>query len=200
MDQAQLDRLQHGDTAAFAELVREHHRALVSLAATLVGRSEAEEVVQNAWVKAHAAIARFEGRSAIRTWLSRIVINEARMQLRSRKREVFLEDQVPEDSGDALDGLFNGSGRWRHPPTDWGSDSPEELLMEEDLSGCLERLFGSMAPQQLAVLEMRDGSGLAFEDICNTLALSSSNARVLLHRARTQVFKLVDHYRETGEC
>lgn len=63
MDQTLLHRLQQGETAAFTELVREHHRALVALATSVVGRSEAEEVVQNAWVKAHAAIARFEGRS-----------------------------------------------------------------------------------------------------------------------------------------
>ncbi|MEX0828030.1 MAG: sigma factor, partial [Haliea sp.] len=76
----------------FASLVRDHHRALIAMAVPIVGASEAEEVVQNAWLKAYSAIDGFEGRSAIGTWLSRIVMNEERMQLRSRKREVFMED------------------------------------------------------------------------------------------------------------
>lgn len=200
MEAETLSRLRSGDDGAFSELVREHHRALTALAATVVGVSEAEEVVQNAWLKAHGAIARFEGRSAVRTWLSRIVINEARMQLRSRKREVFLEDQVSSEGQDPLGDWFNEDGRWRSPPVSWSYDSPEALLMGVDLSGCLDDLLGRMPPSQRSVLEMRDTSELPFDEICNTLTLSASNARVLLHRARAQVFKLVNHYQETGEC
>ena len=57
-----------------------------------------------------------------------------------------------------------------------------------------------MPDQQRAMLELRDASGLGFDEICNELTITASNARVLLHRARTQLFKLVDHYQETGEC
>ncbi|MCR9184323.1 MAG: sigma-70 family RNA polymerase sigma factor [Halieaceae bacterium] len=185
----------------FASLVRDHHRALIGLAAPIVGASEAEEVVQNAWLKAYRAIDGFEGRSAIRTWLSRIVINEARMQLRSRKREVFLEDQAG-DSGasDPLNDRFLEDGHWKVPPVTWSMDSPEGLLMSVDLMDCLERLLQRMSSNQRAVLEMRDSNELPFDDICNTLEISASNARVLLHRARAELFKLVDHYEETGEC
>lgn len=185
----------------FASLVRDHHRALIALAVPIVGVSEAEEVVQNAWLKAYRAIDGFEGRSAIRTWLSRIVINEARMQLRSRKREVFLEDRAGESgSPDALDDCFRDDGRWQMPPVAWSMDSPESLLMGADLMDCLDALLQRMSNKQRAVLEMRDSNELPFDDICNTLEISASNARVLLHRARTELFKLVNHYQETGEC
>ncbi|MEQ9464482.1 MAG: sigma-70 family RNA polymerase sigma factor [Haliea sp.] len=185
----------------FASLVRDHHRALIALAVPIVGASEAEEVVQNAWLKAYRAIDSFEGRAAIRTWLSRIVINEARMQLRSRKREVFLEDQAGDfGSADALDDCFREDGHWRAAPVSWSMDSPEGLLMGVDLMDCLDRLLQRMSGNQRAVLEMRDSNELSFDDICNTLDISASNARVLLHRARAELFKLVNHYQETGEC
>ncbi|MFU8764351.1 MAG: RNA polymerase sigma factor [Haliea sp.] len=187
--------------AYFASLVRDHHRALIALAVPIVGVSEAEEVVQNAWLKAYRAIDSFEGRAAIRTWLSKIVINEARMQLRSRKREVFLEDQAGDSgSGNALDDCFREDGRWSTPPVTWSMDSPEGLLMEVDLMHCLDKLLERMSGNQRAVLEMRDSNELSFDEICNMLDISASNARVLLHRARTELFKLVNHYQETGEC
>ncbi len=201
MDSDQLRRLKAGDQALFAETVRLHHRALIALAVPIVGRSEAEEVVQNAWFKAHQAIDRFEGRANIRTWLSRIVINEAKMQLRQRGRELLFSDwQSGEDAGDALAERFNGSGSWQSPPVQWETDTPESLLMRQDLADCLEQLLDGMPINQRTVLELRDSSGFSFEDICNELTLSASNARVLLHRARSQLFQLVDHYEETGQC
>lgn len=191
--------LKAGDEAAFGQLVRHHHRTLLAVARGLVGESEAEEVVQLAWIKAHRALPAFEGRSALRTWLSRIVINEARMQLRSRRREVFLEDLAVEGH-DPLEERFAASGHWAQPPHRWREDSPEALLTAEQLRDCLERLMREMPDNQRLLLEMRDAGGIDFDEICNTLSISASNARVLLHRARSRLFRLVDHYEETGEC
>lgn len=190
------DKLQDN---GFARLVREHHRALIALAVPIVGASEAEEVVQNAWVKAYQAIDRFEGRSKIRTWLSRIVINEAKMQLRSRRREILQSDY--DDRGDdAMADRFDDRGHWAHPPAAWSDDAPEALLSSRTLQDCLGALFERMPDNQRIVLELRDSDGMSFDDICNDLAISASNARVLLHRARAQLYQLVDHYQETGEC
>ncbi len=201
MHNNQLTLLKNGDQTLFAALVRDHHRALIALATPIVGVSEAEEVVQNAWVKAHRAIAGFEGKARVRTWLSRIVINEAKMQLRARKKEVLFADFGDENlTEDALADRFNHSGGWQHPPANWHVDSPDALLMGSDLKDCLDRLLNKIPTNQRAILEMRDTSELPFEEICNTLSVSASNARVVLHRARTQLFKLVDHYQETGEC
>ena len=199
MDTQQLQRLQGGDKDLFAELVRQHHRALIGLATPIVGASEAPEVVQNAWLKAYQSIARFEGRAQVRTWLSRIVINEARMQLRSRKRERLLaapHTGHPQPN----DERFDQRGHWQQPPASWHVDSPDALLMGDTLRACLERLLAALPENQRALLEMRDSSDLPFDEICNTLSISASNARVLLHRARAQLFKLVNRYQETGEC
>lgn len=201
MNSDQLEQLKLGDQKLFSQLVRDHHHALIALATPIVGRTEAEEVVQNAWVKAYKAIANFEARSALRTWLSRIVINEAKMQLRSRKRELLFADMGDVDENhDALADRFAENGRWKNSPSNWHVDSPDALLMSSDLERCLQRLLAEIPANQRAVLEMRDSSGIPFDEICNELTISASNARVLLHRARTELFKLVDHYQETGEC
>lgn len=195
-----LDRLRAGDQQAFSVLVRRHHRALIAVARPLVGESDAEEMVQMAWVKVHKAIASFEGRSALRTWLSRIVLNEARMWLRKHKREVLMDDLAGEDDGNPMADRFQQNGHWGKPPVQWSMDSPDDLLMGDQLADCLDRVLGEMPDNQRAMLEMRDAGDLGFDEICNILGISASNARVLLHRARGRLFKLVDHYQETGDC
>lgn len=196
-DSLDIAALQRGDEVAFAHAVRLHHRALLAVASAIVGVDDAEEAVQNSWIKAHAALAGFEGRAALRTWLTRIVINECRMLLRGRRPTVSLDET---SDGHPLADRFNANGHWRKPPVPWHEDSPDGLLMEQELEQCLQRLLAAMPQQQRAVLELRDAGGLGFDEICNELAVSASNARVLLHRARTQLFQLVDHYQETGEC
>jgi RNA polymerase sigma-70 factor (ECF subfamily) len=201
VDKEELQQLKLGDKALFSDLVRENHHALIALVTPLVGPSEAEEVVQNAWIKAYKAVSRFEGRSQLRTWLGRIAINEAKMQLRTRKRELLFAE-MPDTAGrnDALADRFGEDGHWQRPPFSWHVDSPDALLMSDDLAQCLERLLGEIPSNQRAILEMRDSSELPFDEICNELSISASNARVLLHRARAHLFRLVDHYQETGEC
>jgi len=186
--------------AAFADLVRTHHRALVAIAVPIVGRSEAEEVVQNAWVKAYRAWEQFRAEAAPRSWLTRIVTNEARMQLRARKRESFFSDVDATVSPDALADRFNANGDWRTPPASWGTDNPSDLLASDILADCLQHLLDSMAVSQRSVLELRERGGLSFEEICVSLELSPGNARVLLHRARNALFQVVDRFQETGEC
>ncbi|MBB3047286.1 RNA polymerase sigma-70 factor (ECF subfamily) [Litorivivens lipolytica] len=192
-----LRALQSGDPTAFSELVREHHRALLATASAIVGIDNAEECLQNAWIKAHQALPQFEGKSSLRTWLTRIVINESRMLLRKTRREVPLE---LDESQHPLADRFREGGHWSKPPATWHDESPDGLLMERELADCLSRVLTAMPAQQRAMLELRDVSGLDFDEICNELAVTASNARVLLHRARTQLFRLVDHYQETGEC
>ena len=200
MNEEELRELKAGDKNLFARLVKENHQALLALVTPLTGSTDAEEAVQNAWIKAYRAIGDFEGRSQIRTWLSRIVINEAKMLLRSRKQQISLDDTDNPDSYTSLDERFTSSGHWSRPPAFWASDAPDELLSSEDLAECLSRLLDRMPSGQRALLELRDSAGLSFDEICNELSISASNARVLLFRARKELFSLVDHYQETGEC
>ncbi len=187
----------------FTELVREHHHGLLAVARAIVGATDADEVVQNAWLSAYTAISGFEGRSSIRTWLTRIVVNEARMLLRRQARDPARPTPVEtgvEAGDDPLARRFAGNGHWRDSPGRWHSEAPEDLLMGEELADCLASILADMPPRQLAVLELRDVQGLSYDEICNILELTASNVRVLLHRARAWLYQRIEHYQESGEC
>tara|TARA_B100000676_G_scaffold250363_1_gene254887 strand:- start:1177 stop:1788 length:612 start_codon:yes stop_codon:yes gene_type:complete len=192
-----IERLRQGDRAAFGQLVKTHHNMLLATARTLLNPADAEEAVQDAWIAAHRAIAKFEGRSQLRTWLTRIVINQAKMMLRKRGREIQFD---PTDDPDALAYRFHNDGHWQQPPQHWELSSPDNLLTREELRRCMEKHLHFMSDSQRLVLELRDLQGLPAEDVCNMLELSASNVRVLLHRARARLFEMVDHFQETGEC
>lgn len=180
-------------------MIREHHHALLAATRPLVGMDVADEVVQRAWVKAHGAIGRFQGRSSIKTWLISIAVNEARMYLRQHKREVSL-DQMQANDNDPLADRFKPSGLWAKPPAPWSEDSPDELLTREELLDCLRKVLAGMPANQRAMIELRDMNEMDFDNICNELGLSASNARVLLHRARTYLYRFLEKFEETGEC
>jgi RNA polymerase sigma-70 factor (ECF subfamily) len=193
-----LEAIRSDQDEIFTQLVTRYHRGLVSLARTFLREGEAEEVVQEAWISAYENIGKFEGRSSIRTWLAQIVMNAARMRLRKAGREINLDFSSGET--DALSNRFTEDGKWRDPPLDWEINSPDELLQEQNLLDCLHKTLEKLPVNQKLVLELRDVQGLELDDICTTLAISAANVRVLLHRARTQLFSMVDHYQETGEC
>lgn len=195
---ALLPRLRQGDRAAFEILVRKLHGNLNSVARSMLSNGEAEEAVQDAWISVYRNIGGFEGRSTLKTWITRIVINECRMRLRKAGREINLDWDV--EGPDALADRFQANGHWQQMPVTWDFQAPEQILEEQDLRECMEKNLQKMAPQQRLMIELRDIQGLSFEDICNMLDISASNARVLLHRARAQIFGVVEHYQETGEC
>jgi RNA polymerase sigma-70 factor (ECF subfamily) len=195
---ALLPRLRSGDAESFSQLVVRYHGSLLSVARSLLRDGEAEEAVQEAWVAAYRHIGRFEGRSSVRTWLTRIVINEAKMRLRRNGREIILD--LASADADPLAERFDDTGHWAPGPQEWTAQSPEALLEERDLLDCLQRTMGKLPTNQRLVLELRDLQGEELDTICNMLEISASNVRVLLHRARAQLFGTVDHYQETGEC
>jgi RNA polymerase sigma-70 factor (ECF subfamily) len=153
--------------------------------------------VQDTWLTVFRQIDRFEQRSALGTWLQRIVSNRAISYLRSHAREVSTTvhgDEEPERD------WFNAAGQWSAPLSGWDSGSPDELLMAGDLQDCLDRHLQLMPESQRQVVVMRDMQEQSFEDICNDLELSASNVRVLLHRGRMRLMKMVNHFQETGSC
>jgi len=199
-DAALLVRLRSGEKAAFEELVRQHHGAMMRAAAAIIGDAQAEEAVQEAWLAAIRHLHDFEGRSSLKTWLFSIVINEARGRLRKTKREVLIDDQDSRNEGLFDPGRFLCDGHWAHEPALWHDQSPEALLSHEDFLHCLGKLLDTLPDIQRSVLTLRDYQGLEVETICNILSVSASNMRVLLHRARAKVYTMVDLYEETGTC
>lgn len=171
-------RLRGGDRDALAALVRGYHTRLLGTARTLVNPADAEEAVQDTWIAAHRALPRFEGRSTLLTWLTRIVINQARMQLRRGGREVSFDPT--DEGGDALSHRFRPGGHWNDPPRHWDLTGPDALLTRDELRHCLEKNLAALPDNQRLLLQLRDVQGLDFDAICHILDVSASNARVLL--------------------
>ncbi len=187
------------DNAAFRIAIKQYQPAMLYLAYSFVGNKIADEVVQESWLSAIRALPKFERRSSLKTWLLRIVANEAKTRLRKENRSLSLEAMVSESK--ALSDRYDDNGQWADSiPQQWDSDTPDELLSVEELKQCMNRHIEALPALQGATLNLREQQGYSLADICNILEVSESNVRVLLHRARNSLFLCIEHFQKTGEC
>jgi RNA polymerase sigma-70 factor, ECF subfamily len=178
-----VERLRAGDQEAFSELVERFHPAMVRLAMTRVrSRAVAEEVAQDAWLGLLRGIDTFEGRSSLRTWLFRIVINRA---ISSGVRE---RTQLPVHDAELehRDGRFSQDGWWVTPPTHW-ADEVLDRIVAPTLVERVHAVIAELPEGQRQVVTLRDVEGLSGAEVCAILDITEGNQRVLLHRARTRI-------------
>ncbi|MDM8349483.1 sigma-70 family RNA polymerase sigma factor [Pseudomonas sp. sp1636] len=200
MDEQELiKRLRQGDKGALASVIKLHHAFLVAMATPLVGNDLADDVAQETWLRAFAAIGKFEGRSKLRTWLARIAINEAHAMRRKTGREVSL-DGWGSDSGSPIGMRFNEQGAWEAPPMQWHHETPDELLTEAELYECIHKHLHKLPEDQQSVVMMRELGGLNYGEIAQALNLAEGNIRVLLHRGRQRMHAMLNHFEEVGAC
>ncbi len=193
-----IARLLKQDEAAYRLVIRQHQSSMRALAVTIAGNIIADEVVQEAWLSMLRALPRFKMHSSLKTWLFRIVANEAKTRLRREKRSVSLEGLAHGRGG--LDDRFSTDGHWSHIPTQWELDTPEAILSKDQLKECITVTIDSLPPLQSAVLQLKELENCTPGEICNILDISASNLRVLLHRARNCLFETIEHFQSTGEC
>ena len=193
-DAVLLERLRAGDEAAFVTLVRRHHEAMLRVASSFVpGRHVAEEVVQETWVAVLRGINDFEGRSSLRTWLFKILVNRARTAGARERRSVAVgamddrEQPIP-----AVDpARFADNGSWLVPPEPW-PDEVDDRLHAEKLADVIRTAIDDLPDRQRLVVTLRDIEGLSSTETCGILNISEANQRVLLHRARTRLRQILE--------
>ncbi|MBI4005821.1 MAG: RNA polymerase sigma factor [Gammaproteobacteria bacterium] len=195
-----LAGLRNQDHRAFEGLVEKYHRQMVIVARAIIGDSLAEEVVQEAWVSIYSALPAFEGRSSIKTWIYTIVSNQAKTRLRKESRLVSMNDMAEDIPSYLKNERFNDKGGWSSPPPLWDTDSPENLLENDQLKHCIEKTLELLPTVQKSVFLLRDIEQQPLAEICNILHISNSNVRVSLHRARIKLMQVIDKYQETGQC
>jgi RNA polymerase sigma-70 factor (ECF subfamily) len=163
-------------------------------------RAVAEEVVQEAWLGVLNGIGRFEGRSSLKTWIFRILTNTAKTRaLRERRSIPFSSLTAEGDEGTAVDpDRFLGDdsrfpGHWALPPQRWEAQ-PERSLLSSETLRVIEREIAKLPPSQAIVVTMRDVDGFDAEEVRNTLDISETNQRVLLHRARSKLRRALEEY------
>ena len=187
-EQSLLMRLRDGDEAAFADLVGMYHPAMVRLALLHVrSRAVAEEVAQEAWLGLLRGLDRFEGRSSLRTWLFRIVINRA---ISTGIREQ-VHVPVTDDELELRDGRFSQDGWWVTPPAHW-ADEVLDRMTAPALVAQVRRAIAELPALQRNVVTLRDVDGLTAAEVCKVLDISEVNQRVQLHRARTRIRSTVE--------
>jgi RNA polymerase sigma-70 factor (ECF subfamily) len=184
-----ISALRSGDERAFTVLVERYHEPMLTLAASFVpSRAVAEEVVQDTWLAALRGLDAFEGRSSLKTWLFRILVNRARSTGSKEQRSIPVADPEP-----AVDpSRFGGDGGWADPPEHW-IEAAERRIEAGKLAGQIRVWIDELPGRQREVVLLRDVEGMSSEDVCAVLALTEGNQRVLLHRGRSRLRQLLEN-------
>ena len=185
--------LRDGDEKVFADVVRRYQPSLLRLARSYVpSRAVAEDVVADTWLGVLNGIDRFEGRSSLKTWIFRILVNTAKTRGQREARAVPFSSLAPEGAGEPSvePERFTRMGYWAVPPAQW----PEERLLADETRRVVEDAIAALPEMQRAVITLRDVEGWSGQEVRNVLDLSETNQRVLLHRARAKVRRAIDQY------
>ena len=188
-----IQRTRDGDVQAFHSLYDLYVGKVLNFAYRLTGsRETAEEVAQETWVALLDGLDDFEGRSTLKTWLFRVLVNRARTRAKRAGREIPFDVQEDEAHPDEsrLSGKF-----WRlsEGPRGWSEADIDNKRVLEIVRREVERL----PEAQRAVVIMRDIEGLDAKEVCNVLSIQETHQRVLLHRGRAKLRAAIE--RELGE-
>jgi RNA polymerase sigma-70 factor, ECF subfamily len=190
---ALVEAAKKGDIGAFEELVRRYDRNVFRIAQHITqNREDAEDVVQDAFLKAYGNLAQFQGQSKFYTWLVRIAVNEALMKLRRRRpeRTVSLDQDVETDE-DTIP----------REVADW-SPNPEQQYNQAELRELLQKTIQGLPAGFRTVFVLRDVEGLSTEETAEALGLSIPAVKSRLLRARLQLRERLNKYfkrRNNGE-
>ncbi len=174
-DEAQLvSAAKAGDVSAFEELVNRYERKIFRLGMNITqNREDAEDVMQDAFLKSYQNLDRFQGDSRFYTWLVRIAVNEALMKLRKRRpNQVSLDEPLT----DGEDPIFREI-------EDWGP-SPEKKFAQTELNEILTQVIGELDPIFRVVFLLRDVEGISTEETAQILGISVPAVKSRLLRAR----------------
>ena len=175
-----------GDIPAFETLVGRYERKIFRLTQNITqNREDAEDAMQEAFLKAFQHLGEFQGNSRFYTWLVRIAVNQALMKLRKRRPNVVSLDED----------LDTGEDMMPREVEDWGP-SPEQRYEQTELSGILSNVIGELDPQFRVVFQLRDIEELSTEETAEALGLSVPAVKSRLLRARLKLRqKLNQHFR-----
>lgn len=177
-----------GDVSAFEELVTRYERKILRLTWNITGnREDAEDALQEAFIKSYVHLGTFQGDSRFYTWLVRIAANEALMKLRKRRPGEFsIDDSIPGEE----DFMPRELDDWR--------PSPEQRYAQEEMRRILEETVEKLEPDFRVVFVLRDMEELSTEDTANLLGLSVPAVKSRLLRARLKLRQRLNRYFRSG--
>jgi RNA polymerase sigma-70 factor (ECF subfamily) len=190
-ESALVDRAKSGDAAAFTTLVERYERKVYRLARHITQHDEdAEDVLQEVFMKAYTHLSTFEGQSKFYTWLVRITVNESLMKLRKRRSGKEMSLDEPVDTG--TEEMVREIAVW--------DATPEQRFSQEELRGILNQAIDSLEPMYRTVFLLRDVDELSTEETAEALNLSIPAVKSRLLRARLQLReKLTRQFKRKGD-
>jgi len=191
-DEGQLvARAQAGDAQAFTDLVNRYERKIYRLAKHITQNDEdAEDVLQEAFLKAYEHLDTFQGNSKFYTWIVRIAVNEALMRLRKRKSDRTVPLDEPVDTGEEM--VTREIAVW--------DDNPEQRYSREEMHDILDQAVQSLKPDFRTVFALRDIEELSTEETAEALGISIPAVKSRLLRARLALReKLTRQFKRKGE-
>jgi RNA polymerase sigma-70 factor (ECF subfamily) len=190
-ESADLALARSGDAQAFSNLIQRYEGKIFRLAQHITqNREDAEDVLQETFLKAYTHLDQFQGNSKFYTWIVRIAVNQALMKLRKRKtdRTVSMDEGI--DTGEDI--VTREIATWE--------PSPEEQYSREELSEILDSAVQSLAPAYRTVFVLRDIEDLSTEETAAALELSIPAVKSRLLRARLQLReKLTKFFKHKGD-
>jgi RNA polymerase sigma-70 factor, ECF subfamily len=184
-DVALVARVRAGDVSAYDELVRKYERQIFRIAQHITqNREDAQDVMQDAFLKAYEKLDQFQGNAKFYTWLVRIAVNESLMRLRKRRtgRMVSMDDDLQTEEGSVPRDF-----------ADWAPD-PEQNYNQSELSEILRKTIQGLPQGFRVVFALRDVEGLSTEETAETLGLSVPAVKSRLLRARLQLRERLSRY------
>jgi len=176
-DREVVGRVVAGDQGLFEILMRRHNQRLFRVARGILGDdAEAEDVAQEAHVRAYRELASFRGDAEYSTWLTRIAVHEAMARARKRRRLVAVDDPEPP----------------AEDPRPADAD-PERRLENRELQAAIGRAVDALPAPLRTVFVLREVEGLSTQETADALALTAENVRVRLHRAKSALRESLDN-------
>ncbi|MER7668221.1 sigma-70 family RNA polymerase sigma factor [Kitasatospora sp. NPDC096128] len=200
-DNVLVERLLAKDEDVFRLLMGSWTPGMLRLARAFVTtNATAEDVVQDTWLAVLGALDRYEGRSSLKTWVYRILVNTAKNRAAKEGRTVPFGSLLPEDEGPAVvPSRFRPSddppaGHWApgSKPQLW--PGPEEHVLAGEIGRIVASALAELPQRHRLVVTLRDVEGYASEEVCDMLQISPGNQRVLLHRGRAAVRGRLEEY------
>lgn len=190
-ESALVARAQSGDMTAFSELVQHYDRRVFRMAKQITQNDDdAEDVLQETFLKAYTHLGDFHGNSKFYTWLVRIAVNEALMKLRKRRSDRTVPLDEPIDTGE--DEVVREIAVW--------DQNPEDTYSREELAEVLDQAIQSLKPTYRTVFILRDIEEMSIEETAEALGLSISAVKSRLLRARLQLReKLTRQFKRKGD-
>ncbi|MFJ6631792.1 RNA polymerase sigma factor [Streptomyces sp. NPDC091376] len=200
-DEVLVQRLRDGDEQMFTLVLDTWSSGMLRLAMSFVStKASAEEAVQDTWLAVIKGISDFEGRSSLKTWVYRILVNTAKARGTKESRTVPFASLLPEEEGPTVDiSRFRApgeryAGHWAvgQEPRPW--HVPEDYVLRGEVREVIAEALDELPPRLRTVVTLRDVAGYGSEEVCSLLEISPGNQRVLLHRARAFLRRKLEEY------